>query len=397
MAVFELQSPLTTEERLYKRKLIVRDVISLLSLFAITAVLAVLTYFLFNSFFRRRQELTQSWLASGGKAIASGHPEQAVEAFRSALEYGPGQRETEIKLAMALAAAGRTDEAISYFNSLLESEPGNGVINLELARLFAKQGDESKAIDFYQRALDGRWQGDGYERRRSVRLELARYLLDRKDYPRARTQLLIAAGNAPDDPKIKMQIAGMMEEAQDAANAVEIYRSIAQQKPGPIEALEGAGRLAFSLGRFELSREYLERAVNHPDFQSQPETIRTASREMLADTEHLLALFPTPDLSVEERAERILYMVKVAQARLDDCSLNKVTPVPFLAELESQWQRIPSRLTPIVLARDPQLEQTIMSLVFDTEKQTAQFCGVPGGDDALLLKIAQSPQAVEQK
>lgn len=397
MAVFELQSPLTTEERLYKRKLIVRDVISLLSLFAITAVLAVLTYFLFNSFFRRRQELTQSWLASGEKAIASGHPEQAVEAFRSALEYGPGQRETEIKLAMALAAAGRTDEAISYFNSLLESEPGNGVINLELARLFAKQGDESKAIDYYQRALDGRWQGDGYERRRAVRLELARYLLDQKDYPRARTQLLIAAGNAPDDPKIKMQIAGMMEEAQDAANALGIYSSIAQQRPGLIEALEGAGRLAFSLGRFGLAREYLERAVNHPNFQSQPDAIRTASREMLVDTERLLALFPAPDLSVKERAERILHMAKVAQARLDDCSLNKVTPVPVLAKLESQWQRIPSRLTPIVLARDPQLEQTIMSLVFDTEKETAQFCGAPGGDDALLLKIAQSPQAVEQK
>jgi len=397
MAVFELQSPLTTEERLYKRKLIVRDVVSLLSLFAITAVLAVLTYFLFNSFFRRRQELTQSWLASGEKAISSGHPEQAVEAFRSALEYDPGQRETEIKLAMALAAAGRSDEAISYFNSLLESEPGNGVINLELARLSAKQGDESKAIDFYQRALDGRWQGDGYERRRAVRLELARYLLDRKDYPRARTQLLIAAGNAPDDPKIKIQIAGMMEEAQATANALEIYRGIAQQKSGPIEALEGAGRLAFALGRFALAREYLERAVNHPDFQSQPEAIRIASREMRSDTEHLLALFPTQELSVKERAERILHMAKVAQARLDDCSLNKVTPVPSLADLESQWQRIPSKLTPVALARAPQLEQTIMSLVFDTEKQTAQFCEAPGGDDALLLKIAQSPHAVEQE
>ena len=84
--------------------------------------------------------------------------------------------------------------------------------------------------------------------RREVRLELARYLLDRKDYPRARTQLLIAAGNAPDDPKIKMQIAGMMEEAQDQANALEIYRSIAQQKPSPIEALEGAGTISFRTG-----------------------------------------------------------------------------------------------------------------------------------------------------
>src|SRR5271168_2130777 len=117
MAAFDLQSPLTTEERLYKRKLIVRDVVSLLGLFAITVVLAVLTYFLFNSFSKRRQELAKSWLAAGEKAISSGHPDQAVEAFHSALEYDPGQRETEVKLAMALADAGRTEEATLYFNS----------------------------------------------------------------------------------------------------------------------------------------------------------------------------------------------------------------------------------------------------------------------------------------
>src|SRR5271165_1254603 len=219
MPVFELQSPLTAEERLYKRKLILRDVVSLSSLFAITVALAVLTWFLFNSFARHRLELAHRWLARGQAAMVSGHPEQAVEAFRSALEYDPAQRETEINLAMALAAADRTLEATSYFNTLLETEPGNGIINLELARLSAKQGNKPKAVEYYQRALDGTWQGDGYERRRAVRLELARYLLDQKDYARARTQLLIAAGNAPDDPKIKVQIAAMMEEAQDPANA----------------------------------------------------------------------------------------------------------------------------------------------------------------------------------
>src|SRR5580704_4834439 len=117
MAVFELQPPLTAEERLHKRKLIFRDLISLSGLFAITVVLAVLTWFLFNSFARHRQELAQRWLARGQAAMADGHPEQAVEAFRSALEYDPAQRQTEIKLAMALEAADRVVEATSYFNT----------------------------------------------------------------------------------------------------------------------------------------------------------------------------------------------------------------------------------------------------------------------------------------
>ena len=263
MVVFEWRSSLTAEERQYKRKLIIRDVIALVGLFAITAALAVLTYFLFNSFLRRRQLLAQTWLQEGEKAIATGHPDEAVDDFRSALEYGPVQRETEARLAMALSAAGRQQEAVSYFNTLLESEPGNGQINLELARIAAKQGNESRAIEYYQRALDGTWDGDGYSRRRVVRLELARYLIGVGDFSRARTQLLIAAGNAPDDPDIKMEIAGLMEKSQALSEALDIYRSIAEQKPDRIDALEGAGRVALAMGRFNVARAYLEEAVKH--------------------------------------------------------------------------------------------------------------------------------------
>jgi tetratricopeptide (TPR) repeat protein len=397
MAVFELRSSLSVEERLAKRKLIVRDMISLLSLFAITAVLAVLTYFLFSSFVRHRQELAQRWLARGQAAIASGHPEQAIEALRSALAYDPGQRPTEIKLATALAAAGRIQEATSYFNSLLETEPGNGLINLELARLATKQGKESEAIEGYQRALDGTWQGDGYLRRLSVRLELTHYLLERHNEARARTQLLIAEGNAPDDATIKLEIAGLLEQTQDAADALEIYRAIAQKKPVPFEALAGAGRTAVALGRFLLAREYLERTVDHPAFQAQSESVRAASREMLANTTRLLALFPDPELNVIERAKRILHAAEMSRARLEDCSTNKEPPIKSLLDLADRWQQVPANIRPLKLARNPQLEQTTTELIFDTEKQTAEICGDPTGDDALLLKIAQAPWAVDQR
>jgi tetratricopeptide (TPR) repeat protein len=395
MAVFELRSPLTAEERQNKRKLILRDVVALLSLFAITAALAVATYFLFNSFSRRRQALAERWLERGEAAISDGHPEQAIDAFRSALEYDPGQRETEIKLAMALSAAGRSEEAISYFNTLLESEPGNGLINLELARLAVRQGNESRAVEYYQRALDGRWQGDGYARRRMVRLELARYLIGQKDYSKARTQLLVAAGNAPDDPKIKLEIAGLMEEAQDPVNALEIYRNIAEQKPCPIEALEGAGRVAFALGRFKQAREYLERVVSHPDFVSLPESVQSTNHELLTAANHVLEIFPGTELPAKERAMRVLHAAEVAKGRLEACSMSRPTISPSLAGLATKWQEVPPKWIPLSLARDPQMEQTIMNLVFDTEKVTAAVCGSPRGEDALLLKIAQSPPGVE--
>ena len=102
-----------------------------------------------------------------------------------------------IKLAEALASAGRIQEATVYFNALLESQQGSGVINLQLARLAARQGNESQAIEDYQRAIYGNWEGDGYVRRREVRFELINYLIAHQLLDQARSELLVASGNAP--------------------------------------------------------------------------------------------------------------------------------------------------------------------------------------------------------
>jgi tetratricopeptide (TPR) repeat protein len=390
MAVLQLRSPLSPEERLEKRKLIVRDLIALLSLFAITLVLATLTYFLFRSFTLHRQELAQRWLARGRAAMAANHPEQAVLALRSALEYQPGERRTEIELASALAAAGHNQEAAAYFATLLDAEPGNGLINLELARLAVKQGNESQAIESYERALDGTWQGDGYLRRLAVRLELTRYLLNRHDYAHARTQLLIASGNAPDEPKVKLEIAGLMEQAQDPTSAFEVYRKLAQgrsERPETLDALEGAGRTAEAVGRYALVRQYLGRALNHPDFDKRPEVERQAIRNSFSDAGRLLALYPSAELSVRERVARILHNVQTARTHFMACTAGQVTAQPALA---ARWQQVPQNLSLPSLERDPQLEQQLMTLVYDTEKQATVTCGAPTGDDALLLKMAQA-------
>jgi tetratricopeptide (TPR) repeat protein len=404
MSVFELRSPLSAEERLEKRKLILRDVTALLSLFAITATLAVLTFLLFNSFSTHRHELAQRWLARGRAQMAAGRPEQAVQALRSALEYEEGhrevdlQRETEIELATALAAAGHDAEAMAYFNTLLEAEPGNGLINLQLARLATKQGHEEQAVESYQRALDGTWQGDGYLRRLSVRLELARYLLSRHEAWRARSELITASGNAPDDPNIKLEIAGLLEQAQDPQDAFEIYRRLSLNRPDRLEGLEGAGRTAAALNRYLLAREYLTKALNNPWLEARPAAEREAVRNALADAVHLLALYPGPELSARARAERILHNVDTARARMTDCSAATAEGnPPALASLANRWQAVPSKLTVRTLEEDPELEQTLMTLVYGTEKTTLQTCGNPTGEDALLLQIARAPLAVEQQ
>jgi len=380
-----------------RQRLILRDALALSSLFAIAIVLFFITLALFHSFSVHRERLKERWLARGERALQAGQPLVAINALRSALAYDTEDKQIQIKLAQALAAAGRTQEAVAYFNTLLESLPGNGPIHLELARLAAKQGQQTLAIEHYQAALDGTWQGDGYVRRREVRLELAKYLISQKYDEQARTQLLVAAGNAPDEPGIEIAIAEMLESANDPANALELYRKAARHKPIQLVALEGAGRAAYNMGRFLLAKQYLERAMNHPGFEKLPSDQQAVYRNMLADSDHILLLYPGDDLSVRARAIRVLANRKTAQERLASClSTKSVIPQP-LQDMANRWEQLPRTIQLTQLERDPQLEQTVMQLVYQTETITAQQCGPSSGNDALLLKIAQNPGAVEQE
>jgi hypothetical protein len=72
-------------------------------------------------------------------------------------------------------------------------------------------------------------------------------------------------------------------------------------------------------------------------------------------------------------------------------------PVDALAALASRWKKEPVTIKLSDLENDPDLAQSEVQLIYDTEKITQQVCGPPSGDDALLLKIAQQPNDVEQE
>jgi tetratricopeptide (TPR) repeat protein len=385
---------LTPDERLARRKLILQDALSLLSLFLITAVIFILTWLLHRSFENHREELGRRWKARGEQALHVGRPQDAVEALRSSLAYVPN-RGTEIELATALADAGKTTEAQAYFSTLWDSAPGDGTINLQLARLAARQGNEESAVLHYQASLDGTWQGNGYDRRREVRLELAGYLISRHKNDEARSQLLIAAGNAPDDPAIRIPIAALMEKAGDLESALGIYRAVAAHRSAPVAAISGAGRTAFALGMYRAAADYLSRTLTSPAFASLAESEQAADRSMFATADRIQLLFPADDLPARLRAQRILALRNTAKTRLLACASTPASVAP-LGDIAARWTQIPTRLTAAALEQQPDLEQTIFQLVCDTETATATACGPPAGDDALILRIAGNPGAVEQ-
>jgi tetratricopeptide (TPR) repeat protein len=441
MSFFALKSPLSASDRIERRRLIFADSLALITLFAVTVLLAVSTNYLYQSYASHQTKLADRWLQRGEQALRDGKPQAAIDALSSALAFDPNQRTTEIKLAEALASAGRIQEATVYFNSLLESQQGSGVINLQLARLAVRQGDESQATDDYQRAIYGNWEGDGYVRRREVRFELIKYLIERQQLDQARSELLVASGNAPeDDISVQLEIGRLMELAQDPGDALHLYKTILHRHPSLREALEGAGSAAFQLGRYLEAKHYLSHALEGPAVDKEPAAAIAKSRDSLSEATRLLALYPSSGLRPSERIARILTDRKLAMARLAECTQDRTagpakdsaqasspaaknssalqnfasrfsrrpaqsvpnataTPAPVdpLAALTQKWQQLPVKISARDLEKDPELTQAQIQLIYDTELITQQVCGAPGGDDALLLRIAQAPSQVEEE
>ncbi|HET6169184.1 MAG TPA: tetratricopeptide repeat protein, partial [Terracidiphilus sp.] len=252
---------LTPAERIQRRRLIVQDSLSLLSLTLITIAIAVLTYFFFHSFTEHRRVLETRWYERGQIAMAAGHPTEAVEDFRSALSFRSTNTDYQMSLAEALAASGRTDEAAAYFSSLHDAEPGDGFLNLQLARLAVRRGESTQAIEYYQTALNGLWHGQGTERRLQIRLELAQYFMSLGRPLEAQGQLLAAEGNSLDNPAALFKIANLLREADDPSDALTTYQRVVSHRSAvPAEvlaSLDAESQIAASMGQYKRATQAL--------------------------------------------------------------------------------------------------------------------------------------------
>jgi tetratricopeptide (TPR) repeat protein len=387
----------TDNEWSEKRRLILRDTLTFLSLTLITVVLFVVTHFLFHSFASHREELAQRWSTRGREALASGHPDQAIVALRTALSYAPGDRSYELLLAQALADAGHTDEAYNYFLGLWETQPGDGFINLRLARLAAAKKDMQPTINYYRGAIYGTWEGDGALRRREVRLELARYLIAHHDLGSARTELLVAGGNAPDDVGHTLTLAPLLEQAGAPADALNYYKKVLARDPDNRTALQAAGRLEYGFGNFSEAYRLLEHAEHEHTGEDLDSTKQ--SNVTMENAERILALAPLRGLPAKERATRILKVRDIAKKRFEGCNAQVAVANGMsspLQALAAKWTGKEASAGLIELLKDASLQDAVMKLANDTEEQTSQICGAPTGDDALLLLLAKSPKTMEQ-
>ena len=85
-----------------KRHLVFKDTLALLSVFAVTCVLAVLTWLIFRSYSQHQKDAAARWKRRGEESLVHNNPAAAVYDLRTSLGYAPDQRDTEVKLAQAL-------------------------------------------------------------------------------------------------------------------------------------------------------------------------------------------------------------------------------------------------------------------------------------------------------
>jgi predicted Zn-dependent protease len=314
--------------------------------------------------------------------------------LRTALSYDPdgaSARTDQLRLAQALVAAGHLDEADNYFLNLWDATPGDGFINLELARLARRKGDPGDADNYYRASVYGSWEGDGVVRRRAVRLELADFLIEQHQLAEARNELFTVAGNAPNDTGLNMTVAEKLEAAGFPVDALGFYKKAAEADPHARLPLERAGQAAYALGDYPEAERLLNRAIASQPVPGSSQQDQSRLEALANDARRIQQLNPTRDQPAGERAEHLLEGASVAQTRLKACLAT--VAAPSLASLDAQWTAAkPASTNRRKLLESAATDDQWAQLIYTTEQTTAQTCGAPTGDDALLLRLANAAQ-----
>jgi hypothetical protein len=189
------------------------------------------------------------------------------------------------------------------------------------------------------------------------------------------------------------------------------------------------------MGFYLQAKRYLGRALEGPGGDW------AQGRDQLSEATRLLLLYPSSRLNPRDRSARILTGRKLALARLAECTQDRATapakdsaadnapapktssnalqslasrfsrqsttptgnqpaasaPVDPLRALAERWRQVPAKLSLADLEKNPEMAETEVQLIYETELITQQVCGAPAGDDALLLRIAQAPNQVEEE
>jgi Flp pilus assembly protein TadD len=344
----------------------------------------------------KREALAERWFQRGLYALQVSQPENAIAAFRNALAYSSHNPQYRLQLAEALLAAGRKQEALDYFESLWQENPSDGRVNLALARLHAQRKDIPQATRYYHGAVYGEWPEDPIRHRQEVQLELVKFLLQNNAKAQAQSELLELAEEAPNDPDLHLQIADLLAQAGDFADALQESRKVIRLEPDNAAALRRAGADSFQLGRYAIAERYLRRALEHNRNDQEAEALLDKLR-MIAHANPYQR-----GLRLQERQRRVIQAFTAAGARLQSCAQQRGETLDVehatseLQKLYEEWGDLSPGMNQRFLRQQPDLADNTMELVFRIEGKAKALCGPPAGLDEALLLIGENREGTGQ-
>ena len=368
--------------RYLQRRVLLLSLVPLGMLFVITATLA-------RTYHARQEGLARDWFRKGNADLSAGQPRLAFEDFRNSLSYNPEDNLVQLRLAEALLADGRLTEARSYLTNLWDRTPGSGELNLDLAHLSQRTGDEEDAVRYFRSAIYGSWEKDPAQQRRSARLELCQYLVNRGQGSDAQVELAALASDIPPEDVGLREVAGrLFLRVGEPGRALAEFEATLQTSPHDEKLLEDAGRAAYTTGDYPKAENYFARALRENPTSEIAGSLETIREVLAADP------FQT-GLSNEERARRSWDDFRQALESLQKCMATGAPNQAIgqtLSNIEifnKDAQDMKRRANIVSLRRNPELRDEAMQFVFRVEAAVSQSCGAPTGKDQALLLIAR--------
>lgn len=330
----------------------------------------------------------------GLTAQQAGKLQPAVQDFRTALTYDPDNDEYQLSLGRALRDSGHFEEAESYLASLWQRNPEDSTVNLALARLSVRQENLDESLRFYHNAIYGEWKSDPDSNRRTARLELIEFLLQKGAFQQAQAELIGLLTALPKDSPLHLRAAELLLRAQDPTRALSEFQAVIQKDRHNADALFGAGQAAYQLGRYRTAQIYLQGAVAYQNDHATP-LLQNATTILQADPFRR-------GISDTERNVRIQVAFGQAGRRLDNClpptdTDESAAPLPpELAPLQEKWKKMQRKVARIDDEGDSAFQDAVMDLVFQIEQEAQSQCGAPQALDQALLVIARDPTGVDR-
>jgi tetratricopeptide (TPR) repeat protein len=341
---------------------------------------------------RMEVQIARIWYEQGQQFIASGKIEKAIQAFRRSTAGTRFNQKYALALADALAAANHETEARQLLLRLRESDPENAEINIYLARLASKQGETSDTVRYYQNALYGRWTGSQIDvRRRQLRIELIRFLLEHEEPKLASSELLILETELPDSASSWVEAAKLFIEAGDLPHALKDYIEATRLDSHNVEALTEAGETSFKLGDYTNAKQYLKASLDL-DPQSEKE------RQLLSLAEMVLADDPLASrLTAQERQRRLILDFERSLQRLVRClNENSKSRTAELQSLKAEALVMEPKLNQRNHLPDSDMIGAGTSLIFRMQKAASDGCGEPSVQDQALILIVLRHNGAQQ-